>query len=379
MTLAVLQLLEENETLDEAAVDRFVAARESPIVEGPSVTFLWRGEADQVLLRHFVYGLPTAQAFHRVGGTSLWYFVLELPHGSRMEYKLEVVRGRERRLVRDPLNPHRAYDPYGSNSVCHGSGYVRPEWVDADPEARPGELIETEVQSGVLGGVQPLTVYLPARMRETRTYPLLVVLDGGDYLRYASLRTVLDNLVHRYEIPPLVVACSTAPDRTRDYAANPDHARFVVEELLPFLEDRWPLRRRPADRCLMGASLGAVASLYAAWRHPGAFGRLLLQSGSFAFTDVGRQQHGPLFDPIVGFVNGFRAVPDRPVESIFVSCGVYESLIYENRSLVSLLQSTDMDVRYVEARDGHNWENWRDRLREGLSWLFPGPLGLVYE
>ena len=24
-------------------------------------------------------------------------------------------------------------------------------------------------------------------------------------------------------------------------------------------------------------------------------------------------------------------------------------------------------------------ENWRDRLREGLSWLFPGPLWMVYE
>jgi enterochelin esterase family protein len=38
-----------------------------------------------------------------------------------------------------------------------------------------------------------------------------------------------------------------------------------------------------------------------------------------------------------------------------------------------------MEVRYVEARDGHNWENWRDRLREGLSWLFPGPQWWVYE
>ena len=64
--------------------------------------------------------------------------------------------------------------------------------------------------------------------------------------------------------------------------------------------------------------------------------------------------------------HGFRAAPGRPVDRIFVSCGMYESLIYENRSLVPMLQSTGMDVRYVEARDGHNWENWRDRLREGL-------------
>jgi len=69
----------------------------------------------------------------------------------------------------------------------------------------------------------------------------------------------------------------------------------------------------------------------------------------------------------------------EPVERIFVSCGAYESLIYENRSLVPLLQRTDMDVKFVEAKDGHNWENWRDRLRDGLSWLFPGPIGLVYE
>ena len=46
---------------------------------------------------------------------------------------------------------------------------------------------------------------------------------------------------------------------------------------------------------------------------------------------------------------------------------------------VPFLSGLGMDVRFAEARDGHNWENWRDRLREGLSWLFPGPLWLVYE
>jgi enterochelin esterase-like enzyme len=116
-----------------------------------------------------------------------------------------------------------------------------------------------------------------------------------------------------------------------------------------------------------------------AWYTPGFYGRLLLQSGSFAFTDIGATHRGPAFEPVVGFVNAFRRSVGRPVEKAFLSCGVYESLIYENRSLVPLLKETGMDVRYVEARDGHNWENWRDRLREGLSWLFPGSLWMVYE
>ena len=61
----------------------------------------------------------------------------------------------------------------------------------------------------------------------------------------------------------------------------------------------------------MGASFGAVAALSTAWRYPGFYGRLLLQSGSFAFTDIGDRNHrGPLFDPVVEFVNRFRAEPD---------------------------------------------------------------------
>ena len=38
-----------------------------------------------------------------------------------------------------------------------------------------------------------------------------------------------------------------------------------------------------------------------------------------------------------------------------------------------------IDGKHVEARDGHSWENWRDRLREGLSWIFPGPQKFFYE
>jgi enterochelin esterase family protein len=296
-----------------------------------------------------------------------------------MEYKLLVESHGEGRLVRDPLNVHVSQDPYGTNSVVYGDGYARPEWTEPDPEARPGTLEDRSVDSAAFGGVRPVQVYLPARMRVTRRYPLLVVHDGADYLSFAGLKTVLDNLIHRLEIPPMIAACVQSPDRSTEYMADPTHARFVVEDLLPALEGNLPLQRDPASRGIVGASLGAVASLYTAWRYPNVFGRLLLQSGSFAFTDIGRTQRGPMFEPVVRFVNAFRANPGRPSEKVFLSCGVYESLIYENRSMAPFLQRTGMDVRYVESRDGHNWENWRDRLREGLSWLFPGPLWMIYE
>jgi enterochelin esterase family protein len=223
-----------------------------------------------------------------------------------------------------------------------------------------------------------VTLYRPARFRTSRRYPLLIVHDGQDYLRFARFKTVLDNLIHQRDIAGMVVAITHPPDRMEQYRDSEQHARYLAEELVPSLERDLPLLGTPAGRGLMGASLGAVASLSTAIRYPRFFGRLLLQSGSFAFSDIGTHDRSPLFDPIADMVNEYRADPFPVVDRIFMSCGTFESLIYENRSLVPLLRGTGMKLRFVEARDGHNWENWRDRLREGLAFLFPGPKWWVY-
>ena len=129
----------------------------------------------------------------------------------------------------------------------------------------------------------------------------------------------------------------------------------------------------------MGASLGAVAALWTAWRRPRVFGKLLLQSGSFRFNDTGYEEFHPALGPVVEFVNDFRENPAAVADRVFVTCGRYESLIAANRALQTPLRRSGMRLRYRESRDGHNWENWRDGLRESLGWLFPGPAGLVYE
>jgi enterochelin esterase family protein len=365
---------------DLSRTKAFLKNNTFPIVEGTSVTFVWFGHADAVHLRHWIFGLEVSNELVRVPHSDLFYLTLEIPPLSRVEYKFEIHRGGQSAWIEDPLNRNRARDPFGANSVLQSDGYEEPSWTRHDPFARPGTLEPLVFDSKALGGRRHGQIYLPARFRRTRQYPLLVVHDGSDYLKYAGMKTVLDNLIHRLEIPDLIVAFTDSPDRLREYANDEAHARFVTEELVPELTARFPLIDRPQGRCLMGASFGGVASFSTAQRYPGFWGRLLVQSGSFAFTDIGkRNRRGPLFDRVVEFVNSYRAEPIAVSERMFVSCGVYESLIYENRSLVPILDATGMQVRFVESRDGHNWENWRDRLREGLSWLFPGPLMFVYE
>ena len=53
----------EQKRFDPGAIDAFLKSRTFPIVEGTAVTFVFRGHADQVLLRHWIYGLPASQAF----------------------------------------------------------------------------------------------------------------------------------------------------------------------------------------------------------------------------------------------------------------------------------------------------------------------------
>jgi len=372
--------LRERRPLDGATVDRFLGRHEVPIVEGSRCTFLWRGEADEVFMVHRIFGLPDHLRLRRLRGTDLWYAVLELPDRSRVEYQLEVVRGGHRERMNDPLNPRLAHSPVGSSSVCYAHGHVVPEWTAFDPEARPGSLVDMVVPSRALRRDCPVTLYLPARFRRTATYPLLIVHDGGDYLRYAAAKTVLDNLIHRLDVAQLVAAFVYPGDRLAEYANSAAHARFLTAELLPRLEGELPLSGTPSSRCLMGSSFGGVASLATAYRHPDVYGSLLLQSGSFVFTDIGTDHGGgPPFEPVVRFMNRYRAAPRRVADRMFVSCGVYEPLIVPNRSMVPVFESAGMTVRYTEARDGHSWENWRDQLRDGLSWIFPGPQKFFYE
>jgi len=364
---------------DSGAVDDFFHNNRFPLVEPGQVTFVYRGQADEVHLRRWISGFNTSLPMEKLEGTDLWAITMELPGGSRFEYKFEVVRAGERSLVLDPFNEVQAQDPFGANSVCQGFGYKRPDWTLHDPEARSGTLTGLRIDSRGFEGRRDVHVYLPARFRKSRRYPLLVVHDGPDYLRYADLKTVLDNLIHRLEIPAMIVALTQSPDRLIEYTGDPRHARFIGEELLPALADRFPLVDDSSARGLMGASLGGVAALHTASKYPDLFGQLLLQSGSFAFSDLGHHQKGPVFDPVVRFINEYRKKPFALAEKIYLSCGIYESLIYENRSLVPLLQAQGMQINFEEARDAHNWENWRDRLRNGLTWLFPGPLWMVYE
>jgi enterochelin esterase-like enzyme len=351
------------------AVDAFLDKHAFPLVEPGAATFVFRGMADAVSLLSFIHGGVDRRSFLPVPGTDLWLLRLSVEDAGRFEYKLAISRNGHEDWIVDPLNPVRAGDPFGENSVCRTFGYARPDWSEAHG-APPGRIDEMAVTSGAFGETRIERIYLPAGHDTARAYPVVVIHDGADFLSYAGLSVVLDNLIASGDIPPVVAALVQTRNRTTEYADGRLHARYIVHDLLPALGTRCRVSHDPRGRVLLGASLGAVASLATAFRYPGVFGGLVLMSGSFIFDGkkLAQRTH-PVFHQVAELIKTMQRAPPLPNTRAFVSTGELEGLAPENHALADFLRAGGVDVLFKSAWDGHHWHNWRDQLRDGLIWV----------
>jgi len=63
------------------------------------------------------------------------------------------------------------------------------------------------------------------------------------------------------------------------------YPHFLMEEVVPFVEARYRVRRGPRNRVLGGSSYGAGIALFTAMNRPGSFAGLLLESPSIYADD----------------------------------------------------------------------------------------------
>ena len=367
MHSAVSQLLARPVT--EKTVERFILGNRFPLVETGFVTFAWVGHADCISLLRWILGGVDRLEFSRIPDTPLWLLRVAVENNGRFEYKLGVLVNGDEQWINDPLNNARAGDPFGENSVCKTFGYKRPAWT-REQGAPEGDIQSLVVHSEVFEESRDESVYLPAGYDETKQYPLVIIHDGADFVTYAHLKVSLDNLIATAAIPPLVAALVQTRDRMGEYSRGRRHARYLVSDLLPALEERYSLSARVEDRILLGASLGAVASLATVFRYPGVFGGVLLHSGSFILDErkLSGRPH-PVFRRVARLVKAFKRAPNMPEFRAFVSTGELEGLASENEALAKLLDDNGIRVMFKSAWDGHHWHNWRNQLRDGLVWV----------
>jgi hypothetical protein len=85
-------------------------------------------------------------------------------------------------------------------------------------------------------------------------------------------------------------------NRSYEYDGLSDnYARFLIEELFPFIEQKYGLKlsKNPNDGSIGGASSGAIAAFTAAWERPDRFRRVFERQNLQAQAEHARREFIP--------------------------------------------------------------------------------------
>ncbi|ARP41204.1 putative protein YjcH [Geobacillus thermodenitrificans] len=186
-----------------------------------------------------------------------------------------------------------------------------------------------------------LLIYLPpSYVKGASRYPVVYVQDGG-YLFDPSQSDALvqiELMFARGELPELLFVGIETKNRLDEY--TPWHAKalserfadfggkgshylaFLVEELKPYIDASYQPDGHQQQTGLIGASLGGLISMYAAYLYPHVFGKIGCLSGSFWYE---------------GFLHFMESHIVAPEVKIYMDVGSIEGIEKQNvqREMVS--------------------------------------------
>jgi enterochelin esterase-like enzyme len=197
----------------------------------------------------------------------------------------------------------------------------RCQGLDAFYKLGPDSLAQEGVPKGTISEAQVLPcqaypgtqhtfwVYVPAQYDPAVPCSLMIFQDGQAFMHdEGSLRAqnVMDNLIHRREIPVMIEQPEPSPkgdwgdratNRPTEYNSLDDkYAKVIVDELMPVLYAKYNISKEAKDHGIGGASSGAIAAFTVAWHRPDQFHKVLSIVGSFtnirgghAYTEIIRE------------------------------------------------------------------------------------------
>ncbi|WP_018884298.1 alpha/beta hydrolase [Paenibacillus massiliensis] len=230
-------------------------------------------------------------------------------------------------------------------------------------------ILKDEIESRWLGANRALRIYLPPGYNEILSYPVVYCQDGEEFFNFGRIATHANRLILDEGIEPFIIVGVEVDTsiRTSEYA--PFGSRFeaytscFAEEIIPYIEGKYAVRREPSERILAGDSLGGSVSLHLALLYPDLFTRIISLSG--AYYDESRAliaEEKDLSHLDVWMVVGLQ-------ETNFKSdTGVYD-FVELNRLTRQLLEERGATVSYREKDGQHLWGFWQNELPDALMYF----------
>jgi len=333
----------------DATVTFLVKRAEGPVPRIVSDVTGW-GESPDDSFFDLTIGTMT-----RVGSTDWYRLETRVAPRARIEYL--VVHGETDYRV-DPNNPRRAWSR-GGHAI---SEVVTPDYLPppelTDPPVTPGgRTVEGIIESRAIGAPRRVIVYLPPGYDGDGAYPVAVFHSGWGVAREGQAPRVLDWMIARREIEPIVgMFLESYIPGDADNHEGPPLRTFLTEEAPQFLASRFGVASNPEEWAVLAISYGAKDALDAAIASAQAFGRLgLLIPGR-------RLTHADL--------EAFTQQRGRRLH-VAILAGKYDAAnIATAQNTSQLLADAGHAVEYIEVPEGHNPTTWRNHLRDVLVSLF---------
>jgi len=341
-----------------------------PLIEETSVTFLYQGDVGSVNVPGDQNGWNTYfDPMIRIQGTDLWFFQTSFEPDARIEYKFYID---DFDWIRDPLNPDTSNLNY-INSLVEMQEYVPPAEVEYNEDIPHGNYSVTPFTSSIMGNTRNIGVYTPPgyTARADEKYPVILVHDGIEYYHYGKFTNVLDNLIAENRIQEVIAVFVPPINRTDEYAwdLTDEFEDFIMEELMPYIDNEYRTKPDPSGRAMMGSSFGGLISTQICYNNPNEFGLCAPYSPAYSPKS---------FEVLNSVMNG----DVKPIK-FYLEWGSYEhdpnfsyDIVVYATKLKYYLEDAGYTYIWNVWNEGHNYASWRAHLDNMLEYFFPAVAGV---
>ncbi len=240
-----------------------------------------------------------------------------------------------------------------------------------------------------------LDLYFPEAPGTNGAYPLLLINDGQDLVKF-NFEGILSGLLIQNKLAPLFcVGIYCGPERIEEYGTSgvldfkgrgkkaSRYQEFITGELTRYLEESFPGIRFSSRSCC-GFSMGGLSALDTVWNFPDRFARVGIFSGALWWRKVDQDDpdfvesrdrivqakiSGGVFHPGLKFffeTGTLDETADRNHNGVIDSIDDTLAIIDE---LARIGYQRDQDIRYLELNDGrHDLATWARTFPEFLQW-----------
>lgn len=230
-------------------------------------------------------------------------------------------------------------------------------------------IVKEVIESQFLQENRTLRIYLPPGYNEILSYPVVYCQDGEEFFNFGRIATWANQLILEEGVEPFIIVGVEVNTKVRTEEYAPFGNRFdaylscFAEEIIPFVEQKYPVRKEPAERVLAGDSLGGSVSVHLALRYPHLFTRIISLSGAF----YEKSQAMIREEKDLSWLDIYMIVGLQE-DNYATDTGVY-NFVELNRSTKALLEERGATISYFEKDGRHLWGFWQKELPAALMYF----------